>query len=182
VSATQWVALLRGVNVGKARRVPMADWRAQLESLGAREVRTLLNSGNAVFRHSARSAATLASQLRAALEAGLGVDVPVIVKRADTFAAIVRDNPLAASGVDASRLLVAFAPDAAALRTLEALHALVSPPEVFVLGEQAGYLACPDGLLASAAGEALLGRAGRAVTTRNWATVQKLQALLAVDR
>ena len=50
-----YVALLRGVNVGRAKRVPMADWRALLEELGCEGVRTILNSGNAVFRAAGRS-------------------------------------------------------------------------------------------------------------------------------
>ncbi len=51
-----YVALLRGVNVGKAKRVPMADLRAVLAGLDCTDVATLLNSGNAVFRSKARSA------------------------------------------------------------------------------------------------------------------------------
>ena len=43
------IALLRGINVGKAKRVPMADLRALMQGLGHANVRTLLNSGNAVF-------------------------------------------------------------------------------------------------------------------------------------
>jgi hypothetical protein len=47
-SGTGFVALLRGVNVGRANRVTMAQLRELLESLGYSGVRTLLNSGNAV--------------------------------------------------------------------------------------------------------------------------------------
>src|SRR5688572_20096464 len=45
-----FIALLRGVNVGKAKRVPMAEFRALLAALGYANVTILLNSGNAVFR------------------------------------------------------------------------------------------------------------------------------------
>jgi uncharacterized protein (DUF1697 family) len=44
--------------------------------------------------------------------------------------------------------------------------------------DEAAYLSCPAGLLESKVGAAILGKAGRAVTTRNWATVLKLEALL----
>src|SRR4051794_32869155 len=47
--AGRQVALIRGINVGKAKRVAMADLRAALEDLGYTDVRTLLNSGNVVF-------------------------------------------------------------------------------------------------------------------------------------
>ena len=43
------IALLRGINVGKAKRVAMAELRALVEKLGYGDVRTLLNSGNVVF-------------------------------------------------------------------------------------------------------------------------------------
>ena len=47
-----------------------------------------------------------------------------------------------------------------------------------MVGEHAAYLWCPDGILSSKAGEALLGKAGRQATTRNWATVLKIEALV----
>ena len=168
------VVLLRGVNVGKAKRVPMAEFRALLDELGFSDARTLLNSGNAVCEAPAGATSTQARRIHDALVARLAVDVAVIVKSAAEVAAIVRVNPFATQVTDPSRLLVAFAPDAEALASL----APVAAPDAFVVGTHAAYLWCPDGILSSKAGEALLGKAGRQVTTRNWATVLKLVALL----
>jgi len=179
----RYLALLRGVNVGRAQRVPMAVWREQLKGLGYTGVSTVLNSGNAVFDAAGRAtAARHASHIRAALRDGLGLDVPVIVKSAAEVAMIAAQNGLATEVVaatDASRLIVAFTGDADALQALSVLAALVRPPERFELGEHAAYLWCANGILDSAAGKALLGKLGRAATSRNWATVQKLCALLA---
>jgi uncharacterized protein (DUF1697 family) len=177
---TRFVALLRGVNVGGAKRVPMAQWRAQLEQLGYTDVATLLNSGNAVFRAARGSAAQHAAQIAAALREQLGIDAPVIVKSAAELEAIVAGNPIDTATADPSRLLVAFAPDAAGLAGLAPIEALVAAPERFVLGRHAAYLHCPQGVLQSRAGEALLGRAGRGITTRNWATTLKLRALAGI--
>jgi uncharacterized protein (DUF1697 family) len=174
----RYAALLRGVNVGKGNRVPMAELRALLEALGCTRVRTLLNSGNAVFASPGRSAPTLATRIRAALAERVGVDVPVMVKSADEVAAIFAGNSLAAVATDPSRLLVAFAASAPDLAGLAAIRPLVRAPERFVIGPHAAYLWCPHGSLESKAGAALLGKPGRAVTTRNWATVGKLLALL----
>lgn len=173
-----FVVLLRGVNVGKAKRVPMATFKALLTELGCTQATTLLNSGNAVVRHAGTSPAALAAAVQAALARQLGFDVPVIVKSAMELQAIVAGLPLAAEPPDPSRLLVAFAPNAQALAALEPLADRVGPDETFVRGSHAAYLHCPGGLLESKAGEALLGKVGKAVTTRNWATVLKLQALL----
>jgi len=90
----------------------------------------------------------------------------------------VSENSLAGGAQDHSRLLVAFVQGSKELATLAAIEPLVAPPEQFLVGKSAAYLHCASGILESKAGEALLGKAGRVVTTRNWATVLKLQALV----
>ena len=174
----RYVALLRGVNVGRANRVPMAGFRELLEQSGCTGVRTLLNSGNAVFASGDRSPPGLADRIRAALSQRLAVDVPVIVKSEKTLAAVVAGNGIARVASDPSRLLVAFTQDAKALADLEALSRLSRAPERFLVGDHAAYLWCPDGLLASKTAAALLGGGGYAATTRNWATVLKIRDLL----
>jgi len=172
------VALLRGVNVGGNKRVPMAAWRELLAGLGYGNARTLLNSGNAVFDSPARSTTAHAARIRTALQEALGFDVPVIVKSARGMEAIAAGNTLAAEATDPSRLLVAFTADAASLAALEPVTQLARGTERVLLGEHALYLWCPDGILQSKAGEALLGKAGKTATTRNWATVTRLLAML----
>jgi len=174
----QFVVLLRGVNVGKGNRVPMAAFRSLLEAQGFSEVRTLLNSGNAVFRSAARSAADHAKTIGARLEEGLGVSVLVVVKPSAEFLIAVAENPFAFPEKDHSRLLVAFAQNDVAVHTLSALLPLLQPPERLHVASHAAYLYCANGILESKVGTALLGKRGREVTTRNWATVLKLKALL----
>ncbi len=178
---TTFVALLRGVNVGKAKRVPMAEFRALLSGLGYAGVATLLNSGNAVFHATKGSSARHAADIAAALAKELNVEVPVIVKSTQELAAIVSECPIKAEASDHPRFLVAFVQQATELPSLASLEALVVPPERFAIGSQAAYLLCANGILESKAGEALVGKAGKRVTSRNWATVLKLQAL-AEDR
>jgi uncharacterized protein (DUF1697 family) len=173
----KFVALLRGVNVGKANRVPMAELRALLSGLGHCNVATLLNSGNAVFQAAKGSPAKHAADVAAAISRQLKIDVAVVVKSASELASVVSANSLARMAPDHSRLLVAFAQDAKALSELAAIEALVTPPEQFVLGTHAAYLHCASGILESSAGKALLGKQGKGATTRNWATVLKLHAL-----
>ncbi len=172
-----FVALLRGVNVGKAKRVPMAELRALLSDLGYTNVVTLLNSGNAVFHATRGTPAEHSAAIAAAISARLKVEVPVIVKSANELAAIISECPIKAGAEEHSRFLVAFVQDDKALSGLASLDALVVPPEQFAVGKNAAYLFCAVGILESKAGEALLGKAGKSATTRNWATVLKLQAL-----
>ena len=172
-----YVALLRGVNVGKAKRVPMAQLREVLARLGCTDVTTLLNSGNAVFRSTARSAAGCAATIARALAERFEFDVPVVVKSAQDLDAIVTGNPLRFTAADHSRLLVAFVQGPDQLASLRKIESLVVPPERFAVGSHAAYLLCAAGLLESKAGAALIGKAGQAVTTRNWATLLKLHAV-----
>lgn len=175
----QFVVLLRGVNVGKGNnKVPMAELRAALEALGYSAVKTLLNSGNAVFSSTARNPAKHAATIAAAVKERFGVVTPIIVKSAAEFAAIVAGNPIAPPDSDHSRFLAVFAMDAARLQELKALQALLRPGERWAVTDHAAYLHCAGGLLDSKLGAALLGKAGRSVTTRNWATVLKLASLL----
>lgn len=174
----RYAVLLRGVNVGKGKRVPMAEFKQLLEDLGATAVKTLLNSGNAVFSSPARSGPRLVAAIADALAARLGVVTPVIVKSAAEVDRIVADVPASPAESEHARFLVAFGPDEAALQALQPLVALATGGETLVVTPHAAYLHCPGGLLESRVGEAMLGKAGRGVTTRNWATVLKLAALL----
>jgi len=175
---TRHIALLRGINVGTAKRIAMADLRALMAGLGFAGVRTLLNSGNAVFDARGGNAASHARRLQAAILQQAGVDCEVIVKTAAELAAAVAEHPLRRHATDDSRLLVMFTQDAAALAALEALQHQDWAPEAFAVGRHAAWLWCADGVLASRLSKAtgkLLGQRG---TARNWATVEKLQALV----
>ncbi|MDE1997730.1 MAG: DUF1697 domain-containing protein [Burkholderiales bacterium] len=172
-----FIALLRGINVGKANRLPMADLRALLLDQGYDKVVTLLNSGNAVFRASKGSPAEHASAIASAISSELGLDVPVIVKSAQELSTVIQDNPLDTHAADHSQLLVAFVQNASTLQGLRAIEQLAAPTEPIAFGEHAAYLHCANGILESKAAKALVGKMGQAATTRNWATVLKLQAL-----
>jgi uncharacterized protein (DUF1697 family) len=156
----------------------MAEFRHLLEELGYSQVRTLLNSGNAVFESSGRAKAKHAQAIAAALQARFGVSTPVIVKSAAELAAIVRGNPIVPPDADHSRFLVAMAADGATLQSLKPLVSLAHERERFVITKDAAYLHCPGALLESKVAEALLGKVGKSVTSRNWATVLKLAAHL----
>ena len=101
----------------------------------------------------------------------------IIVKSAKELSAILVENPIKEEASERSRFLVAFVQDTKALHGLAAVESLIVPPEQFAVGKNAAYLLCAKGILESKAAEALLGKAGRSATTRNLATVLKLEAL-----
>ncbi len=171
-------ALLRGVNVGPGKRVAMADLRALVEGLGYAEVRTLLNSGNVVYTAPGVTPAAAARRIEEALRARLGVSARVVALTAEELAVAVAGNPLAEIAGNPSRLLLAVPADPAARARLEPLLEQDWAPEALALGARVAYLWCPDGVVASRLNEAVGRLLGDAVTSRNWTTMTKLEALM----
>jgi uncharacterized protein (DUF1697 family) len=177
VSATH-VAFLRGINVGRAKRVAMADLRALVAKLGYREVKTLLNSGNVVFSAPGTSRGDPAPRIEKALATMLGVTSRVTVLTARELAAAVEENPLVSRAHDPSRLIVVMLKRPADRVRLEPLARQDWKPEAFAIGKRVAYLWCPDGIfLASRLHEELDRLLGDTTTARNWATMTKLLAL-----
>ena len=179
--ATTYVALLRGINVGKAKRVAMADLRAAIESLGYTDARTLLNSGNAVFTSGRALRRTAAEELRTALLKKTGVSSRFTLCSAPELNEIVKANPLLKVATDHTRLFAAFVTDAADMTRLQPLAKQPWKPEVLALGPGVVYIWCPNGILESKAQVAVGKVLGDGVTVRNWATVMKLVKLARAD-
>jgi uncharacterized protein (DUF1697 family) len=173
--ATRYVALLRGINVGKAHQLPMTRLKELLTERGHEDVRTHLRSGNVVLS-SPLGEKELAENLRTAIEAEFGFAVPVVVRTGAQIAAVVAGDPFATVATDPARYLVAFLPDAPEPDRVDALPRPDSG-EFLVRGREL-YLWLPDGIsgtaLASWKWDDLLGRPG---TARNWRTVTKLAEL-----
>ena len=168
-----YVALLRGINLAGKRRVAMADLRAWLTDLGYTDVRTLLQSGNAVFA-SPKRPATVQGELEKRLEQGAGFSIDCVVRTADELRAVVDADPLGSVADNGSLYLVSFlreppkqpdfGPDAFA-------------PELFHLGGQEIYFWVPAGSQKSKVLAAFPTRKGEVATVRNWNTVTKLLAM-----
>ncbi len=171
------IALLRGINVGRAKRVAMADLRSLFEELGFTGVRTVLNSGNVVFGSPTRTPAAAARALEEALVRRLGVAARVTVLPRDELDDIVAGNPLVEQSTDHARLVV-FTLAGKPQRDLVAPLAKQEwAPGALAVGERAVYVWCPTGVLDSAAAAAVNKVLGDATTARNWNTVVKLHAL-----
>lgn len=171
------VALLRGVNVGRAKRVAMADLRALVEDLGYADVRTLLNSGNIVFTVPSTERRDAATRIEKAIASRLSVSARVTVLTAAEVVAAVRDNPLSDVADNPSRLLVMVLANLAARTQLEPLLKQRWNPEAVALGTRVAYLWCPRGVIDSRLMVAVSRALGDAGTARNMATMVKLQAL-----
>ena len=141
-------------------------------------MKTLLNSGNAVFSRPSRHPVKMAARIRAAVADELGVDAQVIIKSDQDIAAIFSGNKLGKIATDPSRLLVAMAGDGKSLTSLAALARQDWDEERVHVGTHAAYIWCANGILESPALEALMRAIGATGTTRNWATLGKIHALM----
>ena len=174
---TRYVALLRGINVGTAKPIAMADLRACFEALGFTGVRTLLRSGNVVFDADADGAVD-AGSLESAIAAATGVSAGVVLVDDARFRSIVAENPLASVASDPSRALVYFldeVPDDTG-RGRPTDDELL--PERLAFGPQAIYQWCPDGISESRVPPKFFTTLGTTATGRNLRTVEKIVALL----
>jgi len=170
----RYVALLRGVNLGPNRRVPMAELRTALEELDFEDVRTLLQSGN-VGLTSAKPARAVRAALQAVIADRFGVDTDVVLRTPEELAALVAANPLGDVADDPKRLQVWFLagrPKASAVKALEAAD--VAPEVIAVAGKEI-HVWHAGGIQRSPASK-VLERADLGVicTARNWNTVEKL--------
>ncbi len=177
----RYVALLRGINVGKTKRIGMADLRSLIENLGHTDVRTHLNSGNVVFTASEQPHETLATELQDAITSTLDLDVPVIVRSAREMQDIVDNNPFPDHEEDHTTLHVTFL---AATPDPKLVAALADAPrgddDYKVIGTEV-YLHYPNKISGAVFMPNGLDRALKiSITSRNWRTVTTL-ATLAVD-
>jgi uncharacterized protein (DUF1697 family) len=171
------VALFRGINVGRAKRVAMADLRSLFSDLGYHHVQTLLNSGNVVFAESPGGPKDAAARIEQALIDRLQVAARVWVFTAAQLTDAIRANPLTSIADNPSRLVVTFLADKKVARRLTPLLDQAWTPEAVAQGPRVAYLWCPGGIGVSPLMEAVGKALGDNFTARNWSTVTKLHAL-----
>jgi uncharacterized protein (DUF1697 family) len=177
--STSYAALLRGINLGSHNRIAMADLRALVEGLGGADVRTYVQSGNAVFR-SKRAAGKLAAALETAIRDELGLDVAVVIRSERQLRDFVAGNPFARSKVEPKTLYATFLAARPAPERVRRLAEQEFAPERFEVAGEDVYLFFPDGYRRVKLSNATLERQlGVVATTRNWRTVTALAELAA---
>ncbi|MFT4716511.1 MAG: hypothetical protein ACI861_000690 [Paracoccaceae bacterium] len=162
------IALLRGINVGGNRILPMAELGELLGGLGARNVKTYIQSGNAVFYGGLSSEAIADS-----IEVANGFRPQVLVLSLGDYCDVIAGNPFPEAVEDPKSLHIFFqaAPSSVDTALLEAAK---GPEERFVLTERALYLHTPKYLSGSKLAVKLEKLMGVTVTARNWRSATKI--------
>lgn len=171
-----WIALLRGINVGSSRRLPMKSLIALIPSLGGEDVRTYIQSGNVVFRHA--DARGLAERLGDAIGREHGFAPDVLILDAARLRAIAAANPFPEADAAPTRVHVLFLAAPASAPDIGALERHRSGRECYLLTAHACYLYTPDGFGKSRLAERAEKALGVAATARNWRTVGKLLEMI----
>ncbi len=176
---TTHLALLRGINVGGANKLPMNELRDLFVAAGCRDVRTYIQSGNVIFRADPRVVASFPDVMTARIAERFGYRVPLVTRTEAQIGDVVRHNPFVAEGAAAETLHVVFLADLPPTRSVAALDPDRSPPDTFVVRGQELYLRLPHGAartkLTNAYFDATLATTS---TARNWRTVTTLHALM----
>ncbi len=176
--------MLRSINVGGRNRLPMADLRAIVGSLGFDDVATYLQSGNVVFSTTGAARAA-AKAIEAAINASAGLEVPVVARRARDLAAVLGSNPYREFEAEPTTVHVTFLdtePDADGLLALERRADDFGGDRFEAIGTEV-FLYCPKGYGETKLTNAFLERQlGTTATTRNWRTVTALAEMVGAAR
>jgi uncharacterized protein (DUF1697 family) len=175
---TSYALLLRGVNVGTKNSLPMAELRSMLTKIGCTDVRTYVQSGNAVFA-TRLAARDLTAAIEGALERYMGRPIATTLRTQAELVAIVEANPFADVASKLAYLCVTFLSNPPTKPEIAPLHAQKFEPELFRVAGREIYTWHPNGQARSPLAVTLgkLKLRG-AVTTRNWNTVLKLREML----
>lgn len=175
----QRVALLRGINVGPHKRIPMPALRELLSGAGFEHVRTYVQSGNVVLSGTTPPA-ELERRLEQMIAERFGFEVEMIVRTADELAAVVKRNPLADAVLEPKRYQVTFLSAPLDPERVTALAALAGDSERFVADGRELYAWHPNGVARSRLWARLAGSVlGVKATSRNWTTVTALLEMTA---
>jgi len=178
---TTRLAFLRAVNVGGTGMIAMSDLRSWLERLGFADARTLLNSGNIVFRGGSRSGGALEEFLEAEAKKRLRVETTFFTRTAAEWDEVIAHNPFPAEAkTDPARLILIVLKAAPTVAQVKALQAAIRGREIVRGRGRELYAVYPDGAGNSKLTLPLIEKhLGTRGTGRNWNTVLKMAALAA---
>ena len=174
---TKYIAFLRGINVGGHKKVPMLQLRQCLTTIGFKNVKTLLASGNAVFDAEESDPQELKEKIMTALKLEFDFEIPVTIRTAEHIKKLAQRDPFKNIEIDQNtRLYVTFLSDKLhtslklPYKTPEGDYTLLAIAD----GEVCSVLRLKSGMGTTDSMDILEREFGKKITTRNWNTVMKL--------
>jgi uncharacterized protein (DUF1697 family) len=174
-----YITMVRGINVGGAKKVLMKDLAALYESCGFTNVRTYVQSGNVILDSSEKNPDAIAKTVEKKIERKYKFHVDVVVRTGKDLEKVIAGNPFSKKhGTDIIRLYVTFLPDAPDQQAVQGLATVKSGADQYAVIGREVFLFCPDGYGRTKLTNNLLeSKLKRVATTRNWNTVTTLYAM-----
>src|SRR3989344_3570057 len=169
---TTYISILRGINVGGQKKIKMEELKKLYESLGFKNVRTYIQSGNVIFECLDTNLAELIYQIEQKIKNSFGFDVIVLIKTKNEIQKLIKNNPFAKK--DPSKLHVTFLSDIKTKPPTDEINNTKDKTEEFFISGREIYLFCPNGYGISKLSNNFFERKlNTSATTRNWKTVNK---------
>ncbi len=171
----RYIALLRGVNLGRHMKLSMPDLRELLRALGYIDVSTYVQSGNALFTSPRDDPAELAREIEHRLARDLGLDVKVLIRTRDELVSVVDGNQFENATESPTLHHVCFLSGPPDRERLSEIDPRQFEPDEFQVGDRVIYLRYPNGFhRTKLTNDFWERRLGLISTMRNWNTVTKL--------
>ena len=174
-----WIALFRGINVGGNNILPMAKLKSDLESLKLKNVRTYIQSGNAVFDSPAKTASSLTKNIARRIEEQHGFRPHLLIFNRKDLLTAIESNPFPKAASDPKTLHFFFLAEPASDPDMEALDNAKTSTEKYKLTDRVFYLHAPDGIARSKLAANAEKHLGVVTTARNYRTVDRVLAMVA---
>jgi uncharacterized protein (DUF1697 family) len=168
------IALFRGINVGGNNMVPMKDLKLIIEQQGCADVRTYIQSGNAILRTPLEDLSRLESRLTAAMAKRYGFEPRILILTQKELERAAARNPFPEASAHPKNLHLFFLVERPTRPDLKGMQALAIPSERFALEGKVFYLYTPDGFGPSKLAARIDRHLGVQSTARNWRTVTTL--------
>ena len=169
-----WIAFLRGINVGGNNILPMKSLVLLIEGLGAKDVKTYIQSGNAVFRHSVGDATALTKKIEGAVLSAHGFVLNVLLMSRDQLEAAAKANPFPEAVAAPKTLHLAFLAEVPVHANWDGLNEIQCANERYAVKGKVFYLHAPAGIGKSKLAARYEKLLGVSATARNWNTVVKM--------
>jgi uncharacterized protein (DUF1697 family) len=177
---SRYIAILRGINVGTGRKVPMVDLKTLCGSLGLSNVQTYIQSGNLIFELARpEPISALDDRLQKAFSETFGFEIPVLIRTAEEWAESVAQNPfLKEENTDIDRLHLTCLKELPSPELLEKIKAFQYLPDRYEIVGRDVFIFCAAGYGTSKLVNSFFeSKLKTQATTRNWKTVIQLNEL-----
>ncbi len=175
-----YISLLRGINVSGQKMIKMAELVELYESLGFRNVKTYMQSGNVVFESTTNDAIKVSKKLEQNISSHFGFHASVFILTPADIKQVISKNPfLKRKGIDENRLYVSFLSEKPGTALVKNIDVKKDASEEFRIIDRAVYLYLPNGF-----GRAKLQvgvfekKLNVTATARNWKTVNALNKIV----